>query len=147
MTVNFNLDVHQLVSYLIFIVDCEILILNYLDNKVQDASCSHGRAIKIFTESIISNCDFIAFKCKDWNAFQNGQCRSCENFGCAKLGYFTNRNQASDTMYIATFETEPFCGSFQYYFNLKINAKSPATSGQIILTIANESISITKYIF
>lgn len=68
----------------------------------------------------------------------------CTNSQCAILGFFANRNIASGIMYIATFEAEPFCGSFQYYFNLKINSKSPETTGQIDLTIAEETIAITE---
>lgn len=48
-------------------------------------------------------------------------------------------------MYVATNEGEPFCGSFQYYFSLKINSNSRKTTGMISLILGNETIKITEY--
>lgn len=71
-------------------------------------ACSHGRAHRYFTESVLTSCRFRAKqKCSDnWNI--PGSCTSCSN--CATMGYDASPSQTG-------------------YFNLKTNSNAPFCQG------------------
>ena len=55
-------------------------------NSIADPSCSHNRAVYLFTESITSSCSFIGFNCNSMSSFENGECISCTNNKCSQFG-------------------------------------------------------------
>ncbi|CAD6230542.1 GSCOCG00006810001-RA-CDS, partial [Cotesia congregata] len=57
--------------------------------------CNHVRAIKLFTESINSNCQFTAYECDSYDNFIEGNCFSCNNnnsLSCAIMGYHADKS-------------------------------------------------------
>ncbi|CAD6230544.1 GSCOCG00006812001-RA-CDS [Cotesia congregata] len=57
--------------------------------------CDHTRAIKLFTESINSKCQFIAHECPRYEDFIEGQCFLCNNtnsVNCGIMGYHADKS-------------------------------------------------------
>ncbi|XP_068244008.1 pancreatic triacylglycerol lipase-like [Palaemon carinicauda] len=50
--------------------------------------CDHRRAVELFTDSIESQCPFMAFRCDSYDDYISGKCLSCGNdgTGCAPMG-------------------------------------------------------------
>ncbi|XP_035678689.1 phospholipase A1-like isoform X2 [Branchiostoma floridae] len=75
------------------------------------SACSHSRAQDFFTESISSECQFLAYRCHSWDTFIRNQqllCDDCSHIGlngaCSVMGYHSvnYRNYAGDSMYLMT---------------------------------------------
>ncbi|KAG8039694.1 hypothetical protein G9C98_000423 [Cotesia typhae] len=59
--------------------------------------CDHTRAIKLFTESINSKCQFIAHKCPRYEDFIGGKCFLCNStnsLNCGIMGYHADKSPA-----------------------------------------------------
>ncbi|KAI3385571.1 hypothetical protein SNEBB_008549 [Seison nebaliae] len=76
-------------------------------------SCSHSKAYKYYTESIVhrndKNCQFNSFKCDSWVHYSKDCNRSpCSN--CPKMGYGLSARHWTDGMYyVETSSTAPYC--------------------------------------
>lgn len=60
-------------------------------------ACNHVRAIKLFTESINSKCQYIAHECSSYTTFLKGECFSCkgnDSLNCAIMGYHADASPA-----------------------------------------------------
>ncbi|XP_023227345.1 pancreatic lipase-related protein 2-like [Centruroides sculpturatus] len=72
--------------------------------------CSHRRAGQLFIQSILDNCNFLAYPCEDgYKGFQDGKCFNCKN-NCGRMGYYSNPSQARGSLYLVTRGFQPFCG-------------------------------------
>lgn len=98
--------------------------------------CNHVRAIKLFTESINSNCQFTAYECDSYDNFIKGECFSCKNnnsLSCAIMGYHADKSLAlkersvlgksiTDSLigskfFISTGDRNPFCRKYFLLIN------------------------------
>jgi len=59
-------------------------------------------------------------------------------------GYFSDQYKTRGSVYLATRSKAPFCGS-QYIFSIRITSDTKRTAGEIVLTFANENVSLTGY--
>ncbi|KAI8509946.1 hypothetical protein Bbelb_123740 [Branchiostoma belcheri] len=73
--------------------------------------CSHRRAYELYNESINSACQFLAYRCPDWDSFIRnhslGQCDVCDHSGlngaCSVMGYpAINYTDSQGSMYLET---------------------------------------------
>ena len=72
--------------------------------------CSHARAIHLFENTILPQCIFKAYRCKDYSLFRKGRCKSCVKQSCVYMGYDLCK-YASGKYYLATKSRQPFCYS------------------------------------
>ena len=77
-----------------------------LYNPLQLVQCNHERAHLFFIESIKSD-TFKAFPCKNSNDWDRGKCKKCKN-GCGKMGYHSDKSNASGTYYLDTNKKAPY---------------------------------------
>ncbi|CAG0896331.1 unnamed protein product [Darwinula stevensoni] len=89
------------------------------DGLIRFLVCNHVRAIDYFTESINSQCPFLAHQCSDWVEFTQGGCVSCGQKGekCGRMGYHAREawkpdfyEEESRQLYLFTGHRHPFCG-------------------------------------
>nr|XP_054766047.1 pancreatic triacylglycerol lipase-like isoform X2 [Lytechinus pictus] len=74
------------------------------------SGCSHSRAWKLFTESILSTCSFTAYPCESWAQFVAGNCGDCGTRGCPIMGYRADENTAvTGKFYLYTNGDSPYC--------------------------------------
>ncbi|KAJ8026247.1 Pancreatic triacylglycerol lipase [Holothuria leucospilota] len=71
--------------------------------------CDHRRAIDYFTESITTNCEFVAYPCSSWTRFVTGKCRRCGRSGCSRMGYYANLSPATGSFMLGTNTGSPYC--------------------------------------
>lgn len=78
------------------ITQTPLVPLTLIRDGLEEASrvlvaCNHVRAIKLFIDSINSQCPYIAHQCPSYHHFMNGKCFSCKpgtnTGGCALMGY------------------------------------------------------------
>lgn len=78
------------------ITQTPLVPLTLIRDGLEEASrvlvaCNHVRAIKLFIDSINSQCPYIAHQCPSYQHFMNGKCFSCKpgtnTGGCALMGY------------------------------------------------------------
>ncbi|CAG5122856.1 unnamed protein product, partial [Candidula unifasciata] len=76
-------------------------------------ACSHIRAVQYFTESINTQCPFLAFPCASEDDFQNNLCHSCTEDGCARFGLDADKHKPAQGKKVKYFLTtaghKPFC--------------------------------------
>ncbi|BFZ16539.1 hypothetical protein BsWGS_19578 [Bradybaena similaris] len=84
-------------------------------------ACNHLRSIKFYTESINSQCPFVAFPCASEEDFANNKCRACTTAGCAPMGFNADRhiprNGGQAKYYLTTAAHAPFC---EYHLDLTV---------------------------
>ncbi|XP_044578990.1 pancreatic lipase-related protein 2-like [Cotesia glomerata] len=118
--------------------------------------CNHLRAVKLFTESINSNCQFTAYECDSYDNFIEGECFSYKNnnsLSYAIMGYHADKSLAlkqrsvvgksiTDSLigskfFISTGDRNPFCQT-QYIIAIQLTKPSQAkkyTHGLINVTL------------
>ncbi|CAG9819132.1 unnamed protein product [Phaedon cochleariae] len=75
------------------ITQSPLVPLTLIRDGLEEASrvlvaCNHVRAIKLFTDSINSQCPYIGHQCSNYNLFREGRCFTCKSgTGCAIMGY------------------------------------------------------------
>ncbi|CAF0740905.1 unnamed protein product [Adineta steineri] len=104
------------------------------DAMVEQTSCSHARAHGYFTESINSQCPYVAFPCDNYDNFSNGKCFTCPASGCAQMGFHSIYSLGRGDMYLTTKSVSPFCG-YHHSIELTIAHDMPKTSGEIYVAI------------
>ncbi|KXJ72792.1 pancreatic lipase-related protein 2 [Aedes albopictus] len=69
----------------------------WISSMFQFFSCSHGRAIHLFTESIRSKCPFTAITCESYEQFLAGDCFDCDQDGhmCFRFGFNSHNSYRS----------------------------------------------------
>lgn len=99
-------------------------------------ACNHVRAIKLFTESINSKCQYVAHECGSFSSFMRGECFSCKSnssVSCAVMGYHADqspallRHQSQDQddttpllgsrFFFTTGKEEPYCSKYFQLFS------------------------------
>ncbi|XP_064115951.1 pancreatic triacylglycerol lipase-like [Macrobrachium nipponense] len=60
-------------------------VWNAVENMI---GCNHKRAVELFTDSIKSQCPYMAFHCDSYEDYMSGKCLSCgvDGTGCALMG-------------------------------------------------------------
>ncbi|KAL4219799.1 hypothetical protein ACF0H5_020211 [Mactra antiquata] len=96
-------------------------------------TCSHSRAIELFTESINSQCDFYAHTCPSGDAFEAGKCLGCPTGGCPEMGYDATPG-LHGTYYLSTSGQSPYCGR-EYFVDIKMSDRMYHTYGEFIITL------------
>ncbi|XP_035665052.1 pancreatic triacylglycerol lipase-like [Branchiostoma floridae] len=71
-------------------------------------SCSHSRAIELFTESINSQCQFTAYPCSSWDEYAAGECSDCGG-SCSVMGFHADKHGGRGSLYLNTNDRDPFC--------------------------------------
>ncbi|XP_045608330.1 pancreatic triacylglycerol lipase [Procambarus clarkii] len=90
---------------------------------VEDAlGCSHMRSAALFTDSIISQCSYMAFACDSYQKYQAGECFSCGENGtrCARMGIQADTwlgTQPVGQMFISTGSANKLC---LYHYRLRL---------------------------
>lgn len=75
------------------ITQTPLVPLTLIRDGLEEASrvlvaCNHVRAIKLFIDSINSQCPYIAHQCASYQHFLDGRCFGCKSgSGCALMGY------------------------------------------------------------
>ncbi|XP_015514393.1 pancreatic triacylglycerol lipase-like isoform X2 [Neodiprion virginianus] len=107
-------------------------------------ACNHVRAIKLFTESINSKCQYVAHECGSFSSFMRGECFSCKSnssLSCAVMGYHADKSPAllkhqsqdqDDTtpllgsrFFFTTGKEEPYC---RKHYRITIDLARPSTA-------------------
>lgn len=79
------------------ITQAPLIPLTLIRDGLEEASrvlvaCNHVRAIKLFIDSINSQCPYIAHQCSSFNQFKEGKCFACKSgSNCAIMGYHADR--------------------------------------------------------
>ncbi|KAI8494204.1 hypothetical protein Bbelb_279640 [Branchiostoma belcheri] len=97
---------------------CDESIISRVENLFTDGfatidhalSCSHSRAIELFTESINSPCGFTAYPCSSWDDFVAGECTDCDG-SCSVMGFHADKHAygGDEKLYLNTNDKDPFC--------------------------------------
>ncbi|KAL3869627.1 hypothetical protein ACJMK2_042292 [Sinanodonta woodiana] len=66
-------------------------------------ACSHMRVLKLFIESINSNCQFMSYPCQT--------CTTCGK-GCAVMGYDAQQGNPKGDYFLDTNSNQPFCSEY-----------------------------------
>ncbi|XP_018561128.1 pancreatic triacylglycerol lipase [Anoplophora glabripennis] len=75
------------------ITQTPLVPLTLIRDGLEEASrvlvaCNHVRAIKLFIDSINTQCPYIAHQCSNFNQFKEGKCFACKSgTSCAIMGY------------------------------------------------------------
>lgn len=100
---------------------------------VKYVSCNHERSYELFTESVAPTCPFMAIQCKSYEAFQAGNCTTCDSKHlCVPMGLHSYRTyrqfqvaglvdtNSNTALYALTGGTKPFC-RVHYEVTLKVS--------------------------
>ena len=79
------------------------------------ASCSHFRAVVLFTTTINPVCIYRAHKCWRYITFRLGFCNDCRKTSCIKMGYDVPLT-ARGRYYVRTSGKNPFCRKSLFKF-------------------------------
>ncbi|CAF1000935.1 unnamed protein product [Brachionus calyciflorus] len=101
-----------------------IAILDY-EGMEESLGCSHMAAVNFFIDSILNKCKYTAFKCKSLEDFENAKCLSCSDKGCNRMGYWSEKDKDSGSLFLKTqsLQKETFCQE-HYLIRLESNSKS-----------------------
>ena len=90
-------------------------------------ACNHLRSWKFFTESINSQCPFMAYPCNKEDDFADGTCQHCTPSTCGRMGFYANQTvPTTPTKYfLTTGDHAPFC---QYHVQLIVHLTSHHTA-------------------
>lgn len=75
------------------ITQTQLVPLTLIRDGLEEASrvlvaCNHVRAVKLFIDSINSQCPYLAQQCSSYQQFLEGKCFGCtKNSPCAIMGY------------------------------------------------------------
>ncbi|XP_056595233.1 hepatic triacylglycerol lipase [Triplophysa dalaica] len=70
--------------------------------------CSHERAVKLYTESLLNTSQpIMGFRCRGDSTFNKGLCMDCKHDRCNKLGYDIRRGRAGKNTKGLYFKTGP----------------------------------------
>jgi len=113
-------------------------------------ACNHIRANKLFTASLLGHCDFKAFPCESYEAFEKATCFSCPSPGCALLGIHASqwqppKGRKNVRMYLATAAGPDYC---QYHYRLRIttgSASPPSIRGRLRVTLITGLGELEKF--
>ena len=93
-------------------------------DQLEDVSgCSHVSAYKFFTDSIENkNCSYFGFTCKSKEEFDKGNCLTCSEKGCNRMGFWASPKNDLGNLYLNTQNADnvPFC-KFNYQVKLYSN--------------------------
>ncbi|XP_042235179.1 pancreatic triacylglycerol lipase-like isoform X2 [Homarus americanus] len=91
-------------------------------------ACSHGRAYKLYTDSLYEPCPYTAHECFDYDSFELGRCATCndDNSKCAHMGIhadeYTHKDRVNVRMYFDTDKVSPYC---YYHYQLIVDTAHP----------------------
>ncbi|KAL7299142.1 hypothetical protein TKK_0007742 [Trichogramma kaykai] len=106
-------------------------------------ACNHVRAIKLFTESINSKCQYVAHECGSYASFLRGECFSCKSnnsLSCGIMGYHADNSPAlvrrtqlgqdindllGSKFFFSTGKDDPYC---RRHYRITVNLARPPTA-------------------
>ncbi|XP_048247364.1 pancreatic triacylglycerol lipase-like [Haliotis rufescens] len=101
----------------------------------KSVSCSHGRAIKYFIESLKSStCKFTGHTCRDWASYETGTCHGCPSGGCPVMGYDADQTSDRGSFYLSTGQTDPFCGH-EFFVEIDLASVDENAFGRLYVTL------------
>lgn len=114
-----------------------------LDNGAIDFfTCSHYRAVHLYTESIQGNCPFFAYPCKDYKDFEKAKCTTCPANGCPSLGHnaVEHKHKVQGKFYLTTAGQKPYC---VHHYKVTLHTGSglfkDLTSGPVKMIISGDN--------
>ncbi|XP_071535597.1 pancreatic triacylglycerol lipase-like isoform X2 [Panulirus ornatus] len=129
-------------------VSIGIEVIVDIDDGIRDlGACSHGRAYKLFTDSLYQPCPYLAHECYDYGSFELGRCVSCmdDNSKCAFMGIhadeYTHRSRENVRMYFDTDDAPPYC---YYHYQVIIDTAHPKKAedwvqGQLVVWLYGDN--------
>ncbi|XP_071444045.1 pancreatic triacylglycerol lipase-like [Hetaerina americana] len=119
-------------------------------------SCSHGRSLDIFIESMLSpECQFVGFPCPGLKDFQrnfvHGNCFSCDSGSCAALGRPLpppspngaggwSGGPGRGPLFLVTRETKPYCGQ-QVRVLVSLSPRTLSIRGDLQLLLVHGNVT------
>ncbi|XP_071528841.1 pancreatic triacylglycerol lipase-like isoform X2 [Panulirus ornatus] len=75
-------------------------------------ACNHFRAPKLFTDSILSQCPYLAFQCRSYSRYLNGECVRCGEDGrhCARMGFHADTWPGGNVSSVSSFYVSTSAG-------------------------------------
>lgn len=109
-------------------------------------ACSHNRAPKLFTDSILSTCPYLAFECSSYDSYMAGKCHTCGDDGtrCAPMGLHADSWQGNKSdpvkVYVSTTTGPHYC---VYHYLVKVKLAAPkgfhgSLRGRLALSLITE---------
>jgi pimeloyl-ACP methyl ester carboxylesterase len=99
----------------------QIAEYGFLQGLKEVVACNHLRSIKFFTESINTQCPFVAYPCDSDGQFENNQCQTCPAGGCPSMGFKASQHKPTGgsqvKYYLTTAAHAPFC---EYHLDLSV---------------------------
>ena len=90
-------------------------------------ACSHERSYELFTESINSQCPFMAYPCTSGDEFHKSNCLRCHGNDCSQMGFNADKYSARGSLFLETAASSTYCGKTDlhacvliYYFILSL---------------------------
>ncbi|KAK4291761.1 hypothetical protein Pmani_035433 [Petrolisthes manimaculis] len=136
-------------------VSIGIEMIEDLPEGIRDlGACSHGRAYKLFTDSLKEPCPYLAHECIDYYSFEMGRCASCgeDNSKCAYMGIhadqYTDKTREGVRMYFDTDKEAPYC---YYHYQVIVDTAHPKEAedwvqGHLHITLFGDNgETITNY--
>ncbi|KAH9512772.1 Pancreatic lipase- protein 2 [Bulinus truncatus] len=106
----------------------------------QTNACSHSRSYDLFIESLGSSsgsCKLIGYPCSSWSQFEAGNCTSCSDSGCPRMGFDVKpSDMAEHNYFLSTASRRPFCG-VSYIVNLTLSPTQGHSYGRIFMTLTD----------
>ncbi|XP_046392749.1 pancreatic lipase-related protein 2-like isoform X2 [Ischnura elegans] len=110
-------------------------------------ACNHIRAIKLFIDSINSQCPYVAHNCESYEHYLQGRCYSCqETNSCAVMGLHALDNYVADPPLIVTTTSKPNNVNETNVLSNTIDANfsSTSTTTTSSTTISTTTVSSTS---
>ncbi|XP_050691331.1 pancreatic triacylglycerol lipase-like [Eriocheir sinensis] len=116
-------------------------------------ACHHNRAAKLFTDSILSQCPYTAFRCPSYAHYLKGKCVGCgpEGSGCARLGLHADAWRSDSLtrvpLYLSTGTGPNYC---LYHYLLRLEVADPgggggSVRGRLTVALVAEDGSIKEF--
>ncbi|CAF1619220.1 unnamed protein product, partial [Didymodactylos carnosus] len=99
--------------------------------------CNHMAAVKLFTDSILNKCSYLAYPCAKYDDLKSHKCSlKCEDGQCNRMGYYASPRQGKGKLYLNTQGglDGSFC-SYHYQVSLKSGSDFVQAKGKVILTL------------
>ena len=81
--------------------------VKFFNFLIEVSRCSHSRVVRLYVESINSNCQFSSVNCASYDLLS--QCSCSPVYGCSRMGYYSILNKENGTFYLKTSSKAPFC--------------------------------------
>ena len=82
-----------------------------VDGIDDNLACSHSAALHLYTDSVKSDCKYLAYPCQSEADFNAGKCLKCGPKGCNRMGFGSRQDKDLGTLYFNTqsLRSDVFC--------------------------------------